>query len=203
MPKETRKTLVKQGVNTREGKKMMGKAVRQNRRERGENPNTGTAVTTTPAPEATSTGVAPRGANVERTRKTTTGSGKVGVKKTGMSSGPVGPEAYRNYQSGEAPVQQQATKPTGGKKPSRKVVRGKAPKAGAGRARGAIRNPNSGGAGKRLIASQGGGRRALATFRAQSKATRQALVAAGQQGNDITKTLRAQAKATTPKKKKR
>jgi hypothetical protein len=201
MPKATRKTLVKQGVNTREGKQMMGKAVRQARRERGENPNTGTAVTTTP--EATSTGVAPRGANVERTRKTVTGSGKVGVRKTGMSSGPVGPEAYRNYQSGEAPVQQQATKPTGGKKPSRKVVRGKAPKAGAGRSRGAIRNPKSGGAGKALIAQQGGGRRALNTFRSLPKATRQALVSAGQQGNDITKTLRAQAKATAAKKRKR
>jgi len=216
MPKARRQNLKAKGVDTRREKAQFGRQLARSRKQgtagptakggrqgRGQGRGAGSAAT---VEEATTGGVAPRGARVERTRKTTTAGGKVGVTRTGGTSGGPGPEAYRQVEPGGGTGKGKGLRRKALGRPKAKGVGGK------GRATGAIRKPGKGGPGKRLIAQGGGGRRALATFRALPKAARQSIVGKAKAGTaspkDVVEFIRTartvvQPKAQPKKKPKR
>jgi len=122
MPQARRQHLKSKGVDTRKEKVAFGRKLLRSRKQG------------TPGPTAKSvnggangaggsqfelagtSGVAPRGLNLERTRKTTTRGGKVGVTRVGMTSGAAGAEPYRMSDADMA-----AKTPVSAKTPKAKV----------------------------------------------------------------------------------
>jgi hypothetical protein len=207
-PKSVRRAKVKAGINTREGKIISGGSLRKKRKAQGLNPNTGApmggtrggsnsvgaAAEAAPKEPTGSQGIAPRGINAERVRKTTTRGGKVGVVKSGMTSGPVGVEQYRNIQGGPSAAAGAAVvKDTSGG--SAKGASGKS----KGRAKGRIKKPNKGGPAKKFIAKSGGGRAALNAYRTQlTPGQQKASLAVGKAGGNMAKAVRQTVRTTRP-----
>jgi hypothetical protein len=112
MPQARRQNLKSKGVDTRKEKVAFGRKLLRSRRQGTPGPtaksvtgNGGSAARSFElASEAGTGGVAPRGLGLERTRKTTTRGGKVGVTRVGMTSGPAGVEQYRMVEAPTAAV---------------------------------------------------------------------------------------------------
>jgi hypothetical protein len=208
MPKARRQNLKAKGVDTRREKAQFGRKLVRSRKQGTPGP-TAKGVADKGGPgqrrrrgqgaadaaalaESASGGVAPRGARVERTRKTTTAGGKVGVTRTGVTSGGPGPEAYRQVAPAAA-----------GGGTSRRRVGKKAKALGRkpllGRKRGGIAKPGKGGPGKRLIAKGGGGRAALQTWRGLPGPQRQRMLQKARQAEGSTaQRLVQQVRRATP-----